>query len=200
MTFQRRANVLGYLIAFVLVLGVFACAVGGCAVSGYNKAVNLATTVESNWAEVDNQYQRRIDLVPNLVATVKGYAAHEEGIFTEIAKSRERYFNADKRGQKIEAAAGFERALSRLLMLKETYPELKAQASFQDLQAQLEGTENRIAVARKRYNDAVRALNTYCKSFFGRMFTGWAGVEQAEFFEADEAARTVPQVDFGDSE
>jgi LemA protein len=180
--------------AFVL----FALVVGGCAYSGYNKAVRLDEDVSSAWAQVENQLQRRFDLIPNVVETVKGYAEHEREIFTDIAKSRENYFQAANRGGKIEATAGFERALSRLLMLQERYPDLKANQQFQALTIQLEGTENRIAVERKRYNDSVKTLNTYQRSIFGRIVCGWAGVEQAEYFEVAEEAKAAPKVDFGE--
>lgn len=197
---RSRGGVAAVLIAFFIVLGLFALVIGGCMVSGYNKAITLSEQVDSSWAQVENQLQRRYDLIPNLVATVKGYAEHEKEIFTDIAKSREKYFQAGGRSEKIKAATGIERALSRLLVLRERYPQLKAQANFRDLQAQLEGTENRIAVERKRYNDAVRVLNTYARGFFGRMFTAWAGVEPATYFETPEAAKEVPQVDFSGDE
>ena len=112
-------------------------------------------------------------------------------------KARTKYFQAGNQAEKVEAANGVERALSRLLMLKETYPDLKAQANFLALQDELAGSENRIAVERKRYNDAVRELNTYCRTLLGRTFAGWAGVKPAEYFEAPEAAKQVPKVDFG---
>lgn len=193
---RYRGGALAVLMAFFGAVLLFALIVGGCAFSGYNKAIRLDEGVDSAWAQVENVLQRRFDLIPNLVETVKGYASHEKEVFTEIAKSRERYFNADKRGEKIQAAAGFERALSRLLVLREQYPELKAQANFQNLMTQLEGSENRIAVERKRYNDAVRQLNSFCRELPGRIYASWAGVEPAEYFEADEAATEAPKVDF----
>ena len=140
--------------------------------------------------------RRRYDLIPNLVETVKGYAAHEEEIFKAVAESRTKYFSAGSREEKLDAAAGVERALSRLLLLRETYPELKAQANFLALQDELAGTENRIAVERKRYNDAVRELNTFCRSLLGRIYAGWAGIEPAKYFEAPEEAQAAPRVDF----
>jgi len=131
------------------------------------------------------------------VETVKGYAAHEKEIFTEVAESRTKYFQAASQPERVEAANGVERALSRLLMLQEQYPELKAQTNFLALQDELAGSENRIAVERKRYNDGVRELNTFCRSLLGRMFAGWAGVKPAEYFEVPEEAKAVPKVDFG---
>lgn len=194
---KKRSNVAGVLLAFIVALIVVAVIFGGCAVSGYNKAINLNEAVNSGWAQVENVLQRRYDLIPNLVETVKGYAAHEEDIFKSIAESRTKYFAAGNREERIEASAGVERALSRLLMLRETYPELKAQASFLALQDELAGTENRIAVERKRYNDAVRELNAFCRSFVGRLYAGWAGVTPAEYFEVADEAKVAPKVDFG---
>ena len=194
----RRSNIATVLLIVLGAFVLFALVVGGCAYSGYNKAVRLDESVSSGWAQVENQLQRRFDLIPNVVATVKGYAEHERGIFTDIAKSRENYFQAANREGKIEATAGFERALSRLLMLQERYPDLKANQQFQTLTIELEGTENRIAVERKRYNDAVKTLNTYQRGIFGGIVCGWAGVEQAAYFEVAEEAKAAPKVDFGD--
>lgn len=187
----------GVLLAFVGLVVVAGLIVGGCAYSGYNKAIRLDETVKSQWAQVDTVLQRRYDLIPNLVATVKGYAAHEQEIFTQIAESRTKYFAAGSQTEKVAAANGMERALSRLLVLTEKYPDLKAQTNFLALQDELAGTENRIAVERKRYNDAVRDLNTYTRSLVGRIVTGWANVKPAEYFEVPQEARPAPKVDFG---
>ncbi len=196
---RSRASLAGVLLAFFITLIAFALLVGGCAVSGYNKAIRLDEQVKSAWSQVENVLQRRYDLIPNLVETVKGYASHEKDIFENIAQARTKYFQAGSRREKIEAASGFERALSRLLVLQERYPQLKAQESFNRLMDELAGTENRLAVERKRYNDAVRALNTYCRTFFGRIFCGWAGVEQGEYFEVEKPeAREAPKVRFGE--
>ncbi len=197
---KRRSSVAGVLLVVLIVIVALALVGGGCAISGYNKAVRYEETVSEKWAQVENVLQRRFDLIPNLVETVKGYAAHEKGVFTDIAEARTKYFNAGNASEKAAAATGFERALSRLLMLKEDYPQLKADQSFLALQAQLEGTENRISVERKRYNEAVKTLNTYHRSFFGRMFCGWAGVEAAEYFEVPKEAQAVPKVDFSPGE
>ena len=194
---QRRGGIGIALLAVAIVLVVFAAIGGGCAVSGYNRAIRLSEAVGEKWAQVDVVLQRRYDLITNLVETVKGYAGHEKEIFTDIAQSREKYFQAGNRDEKVEAANGMERALSRLLMLQERYPDLKAQESFKQLMDALEGTENRISVERRRYNEAVKELNQYCRSFFGRMFTGWANVKSAEYFNAEEGAEKAPKVDFG---
>ena len=164
---------------------------------GYNKAVNLEQNAEKAWADIDAALQRRLDLVPNLVNTVKGYAEHEKELFENIAKSREKYFQADSRAGKIEASNQLTGFLSRLLMLQERYPDLKANQNFLDLQVALEGTENRINVARTRYNEAARLLNSYTKQLIGSYFCKKAGVEPVEYFKATEQAKTdVPTVEF----
>jgi LemA protein len=165
--------------------------------SGYDKAVRLDTAADTAWAEVENTLQRRFDLIPNLVETVKGYATHEEELFTNIAEARTKYFSAGSTEGKVEAANQLQGFLSRLLVLQERYPDLKANENFRDLQVALEGTENRISVARTRYNEAVQALNTYARSFFGSYFCKKAGVKPREPFAATEQAKTeVPKVDF----
>ena len=164
--------------------------------NGYNNAVILDEGVKSSWAQVENQLKRRYDLLPNLIETVKGYATHEKDLFENIAQARTKYFQAGSVKGKVEASNKLEGFLSRLLVLKEAYPALKANQSFLKLQDTLEGTENRIAVERKRYNDAVRMLNTFTRTFFGRMFASFAGVEKAEYYEIPEAEKAVPQVKF----
>jgi LemA protein len=166
-------------------------------ISGYNRAVNLEQGAENAWANIDAALQRRLDLVPNLVETVKGYAAHEKQLFENIAKSREKYFQSDSRAGKIEASNELTGLLSRLLMLQENYPQLRASENFRDLQVALEGTENRIAVARTRYDEAARLLNAYTREFFGSFFCRRADVKPVEYFEAVEQAKTeVPEVKF----
>jgi LemA protein len=188
---------LGILIVVLVVVALFGVIVFSWYVNGYNKAVRLDEGVNTGWANVDTTLQRRLDLVPNLIETVKGYAKHEQELFTSIAKSREKYFQAGTNAEKITASNELSGFLSRLLMLQEAYPDLKANQNFLDLQVQLEGTENRINVARTRYNEAVRQLNTYTKTFFGRFFCRRAGVEAGEYFEASEEAKTtVPEVKF----
>jgi LemA protein len=165
--------------------------------NGYNKAVNLEQAVQQAQADIDSTLQRRMDLVPNLVATVKGYATHEKELFENIAKTREKYFQADTTAGKLEANNELGGFLSRLLMLQENYPELKANENFRDLQSQLEGTENRINVARIRYNDAAKQLNAYSREFFGSYFCKKAGVKPVQYFEATKQAKTeVPKVEF----
>ncbi len=186
-------------ITCLVILGVFVLIVGGCgltAVRGYNRAVALGEDVNKAWSDVENQLQRRNDLIPNLVNTVKGYAKHEKGLFENIAKARTQYFQAQSRPDKMAAANTMSGLLSRLLVLRESYPQLKANESFLKLQDSLEGTENRLAVHRKRYNEVARAANTYRKSFFGRFYAGWAGLGEAEYFKAPEEAKAVPKVEF----
>jgi LemA protein len=155
--------------------------------------------VEKGWAEIENQLKRRFDLIPNLVETVKGYARHESELFGQIADARKSYFQAQESGNQegmMKATGVINSGLSRLLLLQERYPDLKANQNFLELQASLEGTENRIAVARTRYNEAVRTLNSYVKSFFGRFLAGLAGVSEARYFDIPEEERQAPKVQF----
>jgi LemA protein len=184
-------------LTIIMVVVLIGLGILGWYIGGYNRAVNLEQGTENAWANIDAALQRRLDLVPNLVETVKGYASHEKELFENIAKSREKYFQADSRAGKIEASNELSGFLSRLLMLQENYPQLRASDNFRDLQVALEGTENRIAVARTRYNEAAKQLNSYSKEFFGSFFCRRAGVEPVEYFEATEQAKTeVPKVEF----
>jgi len=192
--FGKAWVVLVIVLAVIVLLGL---SMFSWYIAGYNKAVNLQEAANTAWANVDAALQRRLDLIPNLVNTVKGYATHEKGLFENIAKSREKYFQADTKGGKIKAANELSGFLSRLLMLQENYPQLKANENFRDLQTALEGTENRINVARQRYNEAAKQLNAYAKEFFGSFFCRRAGVKPVEYFEASEEAKTkVPKVEF----
>ncbi len=184
-----------FLIVVAIIL-FLAATIVGWGVSQYNKVISMDEQVKAQWAQVENQLKRRYDLIPNLVETVKGYATHEKELFENIAEARTKYFQAKTVGEKIKASRGLEGALSRLLLLKETYPQLKANESFLKLQDSLEGTENRIAVERKRYNDAVRALNTYRRTVFGRFFASLAGVGEAEYYETPKAEQETPKVKF----
>ena len=165
-------------------------------ISGYNRVIVMDENVKGKWAQVENQLKRRYDLIPNLVETVKGYAKHEKELFENIAEARTKYFQAKSVKGKIEGANRLEGVLSRLLLLRETYPVLKANQSFLKLQDSLEGTENRIAVERKRYNEAVQFLNTYIRTFFGRFFAVMAGISNAEYYEIPEAEKETPKVKF----
>jgi len=191
---MKRASTVILIIIAVIVLSGLTC--GGWVVSNYNKVIALREATRSQWAQVETQLQRRYDLIPNLVEAVKGYAKHERGLFEHIADARKAYFQAKGIHERIQASQRLEGALSRLLVLVERYPELKANESFLKLQDSLEGTENRIAVARRRYNESVRELNTYIQSFFGRFIASLAGVGPAEYFEAPQQAKEVPKVKF----
>ena len=165
--------------------------------TGFNTMIALDQQVKSSWAQVENQLQRRFDLIPNLVNTVKGYAAHEKGILEEVTRLRSQWGTAPTIPEKVEAANALTGALSRLLMVSENYPNLKADQSFMTLQSQLEGTENRISVERMRYNQVVEQFNAYQQSFWGRFFAGQTGKGQpAVYFKAQEAAATAPVVKF----
>lgn len=183
------------LIVLAAIVGMVLLA-GGCVLNGYNRAITLDEGVRNQWAQVENQLQRRFELIPNLVETVKGVAKQEDKIYLGVANARKAYFQANTVNQKAQAAAGFERALSRLLVLREQYPQLKSNQSFLKLQDQLEGTENRLAVERKRFNDSVTAVNTFVRRLPGRFYAGLAGVEKAEYFQVEEAARETPRVSF----
>jgi LemA protein len=178
------------------VLLLFSFAVAKWVINGYDTAIKMDEAVKEKWAQVDTQLKRRYDLIPNLVETVKGYAKHERELFKHIADARTKYFQANSVREKIAASTALEGVLSRLLLLQERYPELRANESFLKLQDSLEGTENRIAVARKRYNDAVRDLNTFRRTFFGRFFATLAGIAGAEYYEIPEAEKEVPRVRF----
>jgi LemA protein len=183
-------------LAAVAVIAAVLVLVFGFYIGTKNSIVRLDESINAAWSEVDNQLQRRSDMIPNLVNTVKGYAAHEEGIFTEIADARARLAGA---GTVEEKAAGYnqlEGALSRLLVIVEQYPDLKANANFLALQDELAGTENRIAVARQRYNTSVGTFNTRIRTFPGSLFAGNMGFSPREYFEINESARAVPQVEF----
>lgn len=171
----------------------------------YNGLVSAEEQVESAWAQVENQYQRRADLVPNLVATVKGYAAHEqetlEGVIEARAKATQ--ITIDPTNATADQLAAFQaaqgelsQALGRLLAVAENYPDLKANENFRDLQQQLEGTENRIAVARQLFNDEARNFNTKVRRFPNNIIASMCGFEKKPYFEAEEGARTAPKVEF----
>ncbi len=165
-------------------------------VGAYNSLITLSESVNTAWAQVENQYQRRADLIPNLVNTVKGYAAHEKELFTEITTLRSQWASATTKGGKIKAAQGLDGALSRLLLVAENYPQLRASENFLALQTQLEGTENRVAVERKRYNDAVRVYNIKIKRIPTNIVAGMFGYEKETYFEAEEGSEEVPEVEF----
>ncbi|MBF0216306.1 MAG: LemA family protein [Candidatus Omnitrophica bacterium] len=179
------------------VIAVIAIAAGGWVVKGLNHAVTMDEDINNSWAQVENQLQRRNDLIPNLVSTVKGYAAHENEVLTKITELRSQWGKANTQAQKMETANEISSVLSRLMMVSERYPDLKANQNFLSLQSQLEGTENRIAVERMRYNDTVKGFNSYRRTVAGGLFTSMRGLTKPrEYFEVDAAAKKVPEVKF----
>jgi LemA protein len=162
----------------------------------YNRFVALDEGVKSAWAQVENQLQRRFDLIPNLVNTVKGYAAHEDKVLIAVTEARSKVGSARTMNEKIGANGELSSALSRLLVVSENYPDLKANRNFLDLQAQLEGTENRISVERKRYNDEVKVFNTAIRGLLEQMIARSMKLEPKMFFESDKAAQKAPTVQF----
>ncbi len=175
------------------VLAVLLMVLPGC---GYNTLVTEEEAVDASWSEVENQLQRRNDLVPNLVKTVQGYAAHEKEVLTEVTDARSRVAGAGTPAETIAASNQLSGALSRLLVTVERYPDLKANQNFIRLQDELAGTENRIAVARMRYNESVRGFNTTAKKFPTNLYAGTMGFEARPYFEAPEEAKAVPEVQF----
>lgn len=181
--------------AWLIVLGLVVVIGGGIAMS-YNRFVSMDVGVKAAWAQVENQLQRRNDLIPNLVESVKGYAAHEQGIFTQVAEARAKLAGAGTVPEKVDAANGLNAALGRLLAIAENYPQLKADANFRQLMDELAGTENRIAVERMRYNERVGAYNAARRRFPGNVVAGWFRFQPAVFFEAAPGATAVPTVTF----
>ena len=181
-------SLLGIIAAIVIVVGMI--------FSSYNALVSMNENVTGKWAQVENQLQRRNDLIPNLVNTVKGYANHETEVFKEVSDARAKLGGAKTVAETSAANNEMNSALSRLLMVAENYPELKSNTNFIQLQDELAGTENRIAVARKDYNDAVQSYNAKIKSLPASLYAGAFGFSARDYFKADEAAQKVPQVKF----
>ena len=181
-----------WLIGIAIVIGIIVIWVAGV----YNGLVESEQSVETARANIQTQLQRRSDLIPNLVSTVQGYATQEKEIYTDIANARAKLAGATTVTEQAEADTQLSSALSRLLMVVENYPELKSNQNFQDLSVQLEGTENRIAIARQDYNDAVTRYNTKRRKFPTSIISGAFGFEAQPLFEASAGAQEVPVVDF----
>lgn len=172
---------------------------------GYNKMVEMDEQVTSQWAQVENVYQRRADLIPNLVNTVKGYAAHEQETLEGVIEARSKATAVNIDPSKLtpesiqqfnQAQEGLSSALSRLMVVVERYPDLKANQNFMDLQAQLEGTENRITVERMKFNQTTQTYNAYIRKFPQVIYSGWFGFDKKSYFEAQQGAEKAPEVQF----
>jgi LemA protein len=182
----------------VIILALIALVVFGHYLTARNTLVSKNEAVKSAWSEVDVNLQRRADLIPNLVETVKAYAKQEQTVFGDIANARSALLSARSPSDKIAANNQLDGALGRLLAIAENYPQLKSNENFLRLQDELAGTENRIAVARKRYNDGLQDYNTYVQQFPASVFAGWAGFKPNDaYFKAAEGSREVPKVNFG---
>jgi LemA protein len=185
------------LLAVVGFLALIALIVGGAYVSSRNEMVRKNEAIKQAWSQVDVVLQRRADLIPNLVATVKGYAQQEVKVFGDVANARASLLTARTPADKIAANGQLDGALGRLLAIVENYPSLKSNQNFLALQDELAGTENRIAVERRRYNEAVQDYNTYIGLFPNNIFARWAGFQRNnDYFAASESARQAPKVDF----
>lgn len=187
------------LIIVAVILGViliFALSTAAWLRTTYNHMVVIQEQVNSSWAQVQTVLQRRYDLIPNLVETVKGYASHEERVLTAVTEARAKVGGAATPGDRMKAEGDLSNALSRLMVVVEAYPNLKANQNFIALQDQLEGTENRIAVERQRYNETVRGYNQYIRQFPQNLIAGMFGFERKPFFEAPGAAQEAPKVQF----
>jgi LemA protein len=180
-------------VARLLALTIVAFPLSGCS---YNRFIGQEEAIKAQWAQVENQLQRRNDLIPNLVETVKGYAAHEEGVFKDIAEARSRLLAAKSPEETIQAANQQTSALGRLLAVVENYPQLRANEQFNRLMDELSGTENRIATERMRYNERIQEYNTATRRFPGNLTAKLFGFKDYPFFEAPVEARQAPKVNF----
>jgi LemA protein len=188
---MKKGTIVLIVIGAVILLGIMNWA------STYNKIVTYDENIDGSWAQVENVLQRRYDLIPNLVNTVKGYAAHEKDTLEEITKLRSQWAGAKTQGEKVAAANQMESALSRLMVVVERYPDLKANQNFLALQDELAGTENRIAVERGRYNNSVKLYNTYIRRVPASIYASIGGFEKSDaYFKADKQAQAVPTVEF----
>jgi len=193
---MKKGALIALVILAVIVIGIFMAF--GSYVSARNQMVTKREAVDQSWSQVDVQLQRRADLIPNLVSTVKGFATHEETVFGDIANARAGLLNAHTPQDKIAANNTLDGAFGRLLALSENYPQLRSNENFLRLQDELAGTENRISVARRRYNETVNTFNTYILQFPNNIWARFAGLNTPlPYFEASPESRAVPKVDFG---
>ncbi|MDR7239821.1 LemA protein [Neobacillus drentensis] len=193
MNLKKGYMVIGIIVAVIVIFGAMI-------ISSYNSFVNVEENVDQSYAQIENQLQRRLDLIPNLVNTVKGFASHEKEVIASISDARARLAGANTPNEQATANSELSGALSRLLVVVENYPDLKANQQFTQLMDELAGTENRISVARKDYNDQVAVYNKKIKSFPGAMIAGITGFDEKEYFKADPSAQEAPKVDFGGNE
>lgn len=191
----------------VAILIIIAISIYSWGVRSYNSMVQMDEGVKASWSQVENVYQRRMDLIPNLVATVKGYAAHEKETFEAVTEARAKLGGMVNIGEEVlndpamfekyqQAQAGLSGALQRLMVVQENYPQLKADQNFLALQDQLEGTENRITVERKRFNEAAQAYNVYIKQFPRAFIANMFGFKEKPYFKATEGSEVAPKVEF----
>ncbi|MFQ5912195.1 MAG: LemA family protein [Nitrospinota bacterium] len=181
------------IIVVILLIGFASCS------GTYNNLVSSEEAARAAWAQVENQYQRRADLIPNLVETVKGFTAQEKEVLTEVTRLRSQWGEARKGGdinQRVQAAQRLDAGLGRLMVVIERYPQLRSNQNFLALQTQLEGTENRVSVERRRFNLAVQAYNTTIRRFPSNLMAGWFGFERMQLFEAEAGAEKAPKVKF----
>ena len=191
---MKKGTIILLIILGIILIGVLS--IYGFVKGTYNSLVASDEGVQAAWAQVENQLQRRYDLIPNLVETVKGYAEHEREVFIQVTEARAKVGGAGSVGEKISAENELTSALSRLLLVVENYPDLKANQNFIRLQDELAGTENRIAVERRRYNEAVRVFNVLIRTFPRNIIANMFGFQKADFFEAPAEAETAPKVEF----
>ncbi len=189
---MKRGLLIGLAATAVLLLMV-----GGCLAGNYNRLVTAKESVDQKWAQVDNQLQRRSDLITNLAETVRGVARQELAVFSEIANARARMSGARSPAEGIEAGRAMDNALSRLLVVVENYPQLRSNEAFMQLMDELAGTENRLATERMRYNEGVQGFNVLVKRFPTNLFAAAFHFGEAAYYEIPDSARAVPRVDFG---
>ncbi len=189
---MKRGGMIGLVVIAVLAVGI-----GGCLVGGYNRLVTTKESVSQRWAQVDNQLQRRNDLIGALVETVKGTAIQEQTVFGEIAAARAQMAGAKSPEQSIEAGRSMDSALGRLLVVVENYPQLRSNEAFVQLMDEISGTENRLATERMRYNQEVQSYNVLTKRFPGSIYASMFGFSGAKYYEIPESAKQAPKVDFG---
>lgn len=191
---MKRSTIILLVILAIVVIGAFS--IYGFVKGSYNHLVASDEGVKAAWAQVENQLQRRFDMIPNLVQTVRGYAEHEREVFIQVTEARAKVGGAASIPDKINAENQLSAALSRLLLVVENYPQLKADQNFRQLQDELAGTENRISVERRRYNEVVQEFNIYLRTFPQNLIANIFGFQRAAFFEAPGEAKTAPKVEF----